>query len=49
MESVRRRTQILLHDQPVDDDLDVVLLILVEGDLLRQIIQVAVDARADKA
>ena len=37
-----------LHDQPVDDDLDVVLLVFVERDLLRQIVQAAVDAGADK-
>ena len=41
--------QIRLHDEPVDHDLDVVLLVLVERDLLRQLIQAPVHAHAGVA
>ncbi|HXV74866.1 MAG TPA: hypothetical protein VD788_00995 [Candidatus Polarisedimenticolaceae bacterium] len=36
------------HDQPVDDDLDRVLFLLVELDLVRQVAHVAVDPRANE-
>ena len=38
-----------LHDEPVDDDLNVVLFVLVERDILRQLVQTPVDAHAGVA
>ena len=39
----------LAHDEPVDDDLDAVLVLLVELDLLIEVAELAVDADADEA
>ena len=38
-----------LHDEPVDDDLNVVLFVLVERNILRQLVQTPVDAHAGVA
>ena len=48
-ESVSRRLQPLLHDEPVDDDGDVVLELLVEVDVLLELAHLAVDLDAREA
>ena len=48
-ESVSRRLQALLHDEPVDDHGDVVLELLVELDVLLELAHLAVDLDAGEA
>ena len=48
-ESARRERTALLDDEAVDDDLDGVLPLLVEGDLLAQLVDAPVHADAHEA
>ena len=41
--------EVLLHNEAVDDDFNVMLLVLVQRDFLGQVVDAAVDARADVA